>query len=68
MSPEVSLLQAMRIDRFDNRPQERAEWFRYRLKFLVIGVVQQILIHISHKMNQTFLLWAVKRVVGTIKV
>ena len=56
---QVPTLKAVLVDGFDNLAQKRTEGAGDQLEFLIIRVVQQLLVHIPHEMDETLLLWTV---------
>ena len=52
----------------DDRPQERPERAGDRLEFRVERVVQQLLVHVPHQVDQALLLRAREGVVGRVEV
>src|SRR5205814_10091661 len=52
----------------ENRPQQYSERPGYQLEFVVVETVQPLLIHVSHEVDQAFLLRTAKRIVGCVEV
>lgn len=65
---EMASLQSMLVDRCDDFPQKNAKRGSNRLKLLVEGIAQNILVHIPQEVNQALLSRTVYSIVGGIKV
>jgi len=53
---EKSSLKTVLVYRFDYGPQQDAEDLRNALELFIVRIVQEVLVHVSHQMNQAFLL------------
>ena len=68
MFSKVALLEAPPVDRFDNLAEQGAKALRHEHQFLVERMFEQILVHVPHKVDQAFLLWARDAVVAAVEI
>src|SRR5271157_277490 len=58
----------MLVNGLYNSPQQGTEGTSDRLEFIVVRVVQQLLVHVPHQVDETLLLRAFDGVVGGVEV
>src|SRR5208337_990709 len=68
MRLQKPLLQTMPVNSLYNCTQQGTEGTGDRLEFIVVGVVQQLLVDVSHQVDEALLLWAFDGVVGGVEV
>ncbi len=68
MFGKMPLFQAIFVDSFDDFPEKRAEPLSDKSKFLIEGVLQDVLVYVTHKVDQTLLLLARHSFISTIEI